>query len=755
MSIEIPGYKILRVLGKGGMATVYLAIQEVFEREVALKIMSKALAEDPNFAQRFFREAKIVSKLVHPNIVTVHDVGKQGDNLYLSMEYIDGHDLRYRMPKLKLRQKLRVIRDIAKALEYAGAKGYVHRDIKPENIMFHSSDQRAVLMDFGIARAAETKTTVTQTGTAIGTPHYMSPEQAKGLSVDSRSDIYSLGVVLYLMFAGRVPYDAESAVAIGIKHITEPVPLLPPEYKSLQFLLDNMMAKNVKHRYQSAKQLIADLDQLDLDVVEHSIKMSKATAGRNSESDTTVFNRVDEDLAEAEVPDAAPFADFDSYEAHDTEIRGGFSVIPWLVSGSFVVAVLLGFLYIKDPVQAEMWIAQAKQALDDVFAGNNEAQVIDPQRVAERKVSEKHDGDNAERSVVSQATSVPALSENRVRDKASITPKPVVSPPAPAQTNRVAEKAKQAKIDALVSRVEQLQDRANEPVYFVELVEAYRALQTLLPSKDASTYKKAYTDLQQQQLAQLQEQAQTQGESLKLLKKIEQFESLFPDVPASTLKPIKAQAKQRKKVVSLLLEADAYLKQNNLTQPKGRNALEAYDRVLAIDPANASAQDGRKFIARKLVSLADKRLQAGDEDAARSLVDKSLEIYPQNGDARKLRDQLSAEASKARKVGALLESAEQKVKSQDLYTPAGRAAYDDFSEVLRLDPGNQQALQGQEALVDALSSKVWRLVGQRDTGAVKASLQQALKVMPDNQRIRSLAAAAEEMLGEELVLANP
>lgn len=153
MTINLPGYKILRTLGKGGMATVYLAEQEIFEREVALKVMSKSLAEDPSFGQRFMREAKIVSQLVHPNIVTVHDVGVHEGYYYLSMQVIDGLDLKQSRRSLSLRQKVTAIRDIAKALDYAGSKGYVHRDIKPENILFHTSDGRAVLTDFGIARA--------------------------------------------------------------------------------------------------------------------------------------------------------------------------------------------------------------------------------------------------------------------------------------------------------------------------------------------------------------------------------------------------------------------------------------------------------------------------------------------------------------------------------------------------------------------------------------------------------------------------
>lgn len=289
----------MRAIGRGGMATVYLAEQEIFEREVALKVMARSLAEDPSFGQRFFREAKIVSRLVHPNIVTVHDVGEYEGHFYLSMEYIDGGDLKLARKRLTFRQKINAIKDIAKALQYAATKGYVHRDIKPENIMFHLSDGRAVLTDFGIARAAEAELSVTQTGVAIGTPHYMSPEQAKGQAVDGRADIYSLGVVLYLLLAGKVPYDAESAVAIGIKHITDPIPLLPMELNDMQPIIDRMMAKSPDQRYQTAASLITALDNLDMAPIEkralefdRKLREQETRSDPESETPTLVSSQV-------------------------------------------------------------------------------------------------------------------------------------------------------------------------------------------------------------------------------------------------------------------------------------------------------------------------------------------------------------------------------------------------------------------------------------------------------------------------------
>lgn len=262
--MEIPGYKILKTLGQGGMATVYLAIQESFDRKVALKVMSAQLAQDPAFGDRFQREARIVSQMNHPNIVTVYDVGVVDNHHYLAMQYVDGKELRYRFGDMNLATKIQVVRDVSSALHYAGNKGYVHRDVKPENVMMSDEDGRAILMDFGIAKASDGNHSMTKTGTAIGTPYYMSPEQAQGKPVDRRSDLYSLGVMFFQLLTGYVPYDAESGVAIGIKHITEPVPLLPKHLRVFQPILEKIMAKDPDRRYQTGAEIIRDLDAIDM-----------------------------------------------------------------------------------------------------------------------------------------------------------------------------------------------------------------------------------------------------------------------------------------------------------------------------------------------------------------------------------------------------------------------------------------------------------------------------------------------------------
>ncbi|MBY6189191.1 SUMF1/EgtB/PvdO family nonheme iron enzyme [Microbulbifer agarilyticus] len=262
-SLEIPGYQILKKINQGGMSTVYLATQRSMGRQVALKVMSPVLNADPIFSERFQREANIVGQLSHPNIVAIHDIGRYRSLNYIAMDYLPGGSVADALTKgaIEPLDALHITRQIAMALDHASNKGYVHRDLKPENILFRE-DGSAILTDFGVARAVARTTRMTNTGMVVGTPHYMSPEQARGAAVDGRADLYSLGVVFYEMLTSAVPFQAEEAVAIAIKHLTDPIPRLPARHTLYQGLIDRFLAKDPEQRFQRGLDVVDAIDQL-------------------------------------------------------------------------------------------------------------------------------------------------------------------------------------------------------------------------------------------------------------------------------------------------------------------------------------------------------------------------------------------------------------------------------------------------------------------------------------------------------------
>ncbi len=258
-------YELTHLIARGGMAQVYRAMDRQLERPVALKVLFPELSVDRTFVERFRREAQAAANLSHPNIVPVFDWGEDDGSYFIVMEYVEGRPLSavlrdpQRMPP---RQIATIGAGVAAALAFAHRHGVVHRDVKPGNVLI-TPDGDVKVTDFGIARAMNTEESLTQTGAVMGTAAYFSPEQAEGKGVDSRSDIYSLGVVLYEMAVGRPPFTGDSPVAVASKHVRD-MPVLPREANptvppALEAVIMKAMAKNPDDRYGSAEELRADL----------------------------------------------------------------------------------------------------------------------------------------------------------------------------------------------------------------------------------------------------------------------------------------------------------------------------------------------------------------------------------------------------------------------------------------------------------------------------------------------------------------
>jgi eukaryotic-like serine/threonine-protein kinase len=335
-------YMIVRKLGAGGMADVYLAEDQELGRRVAIKILNDRHANDAQFIERFRREAKNAAALNHPNIVSIYDRGEAEDTYYIAMEYLDGRTLKElvvgRGPA-PVNVAVEYARQILSALRFAHRHGIVHRDIKPHNVLV-DREGRVKVTDFGIALAGTSQ--MTEAGSIVGTAQYLSPEQARGTEVDQRSDLYSLGVVLYELLTGQTPFDGDTPVEIAMKHLSA-TPRPPSQIRrdvprDLDLVVMRALAKDPSARYQSADEMEADLDR---------VLRRAPVAAATTDSATQIMRAPTDALAAATAATmiASPNAVQDAAATQDEDDDRKRPVWPWIVAALFVIAaVIAGFI---------------------------------------------------------------------------------------------------------------------------------------------------------------------------------------------------------------------------------------------------------------------------------------------------------------------------------------------------------------------------------------------------------------------------
>jgi serine/threonine-protein kinase len=344
-------YRIQRKLGMGGMANVYLAEDEVLGRRVAIKILNERHAGDEQFIERFRREAKNAASLSHPNIVSIYDRGEAEGTYYIAMEYLDGRSLKElivaRGPA-PIPLAIDYARQILAALRFAHRHGIVHRDIKPHNVLV-DAEGRLKVTDFGIARAGASQ--MTEAGSIIGTAQYLSPEQAKGAPVDQTSDLYSVGVVLYELLTGVVPFSGDTPVEIAMKHLST-VPE-PPSAKradvprDLDMVVMRALAKDPSERYQTAEEMEADLRRVNRGVAISPVTEEAATAIISRPPPTAVT-----EITSRGTPPQVPYAPPAAYYDYDEPSRR--ALWPWFVALLFVTAALVGGYFLYSQIQNQL-----------------------------------------------------------------------------------------------------------------------------------------------------------------------------------------------------------------------------------------------------------------------------------------------------------------------------------------------------------------------------------------------------------------
>lgn len=383
---RLGNYVLIRRLGRGGMANVYLANQTSLGRAVAIKVLRTDLARQPLYVERFHREAQAAAALIQANIVQIHEVGELDGLHFIAQEYVRGQNLRQYLNRHQVVEPIlavSIMRQAAAALNKAAEQGVIHRDIKPENIMLTPGGEVKVT-DFGLARVMDdTRTDLTQIGITMGTPLYMSPEQAEGGPVDSRSDLYSLGITAWHMLAGRPPFQAETALAIAVQHVKQDLPdlasLRPDLMPELVAIVEKLASKQPADRFQNPQQLIRQLRNLDFDDIADWELLSERLSVDDSHSGSLTVPRTRLEVT----------------RQLETIMRGQFQ--PWWRSrrlvGSCIILALLGI--VAGVVQATVFPAvdplAARIEVDDRIPRQTSASeqyfyalwIVDPER-AER-----------------------------------------------------------------------------------------------------------------------------------------------------------------------------------------------------------------------------------------------------------------------------------------------------------------------------------------------------------------------------------
>ena len=702
---KIRGYKIIKTLGHGGMATVYLAVQKSVDRYVALKVMSPELVTEKSFTARFLSEARIAARFRHPNIVAIHDVNVENGLPYIAMEYVPGGSLDdERIKNMSLLQKLAMLAQVADALGFLHQKKFIHRDVKPDNVIFREDDT-AVLTDFGIARDESSDLSMTKTGSVIGTPYYMSPEQARGKKLDARSDLYSLGVMLYKVLTGKLPFDAEDALSIYIMHAKEAVPDLPDEYAMLDPVVKRLMQKSPGDRYPNTDTLIHKL----------------ATVADTSPS--RLLNRSFEGVA-LEITGETDAEDDSTPQDRDQNPN------PEAVSEQTAV------LETSDPkLLARAGEAPQKPKPDDESASKTDLLIHRAQLLW-------HDARNKLE---------PGLARFR------LWLKPVKE--QIVKTPGLAIAAASATLILLL--VVMLPGRDKQNIDSVEGMLA-RALQ-IAGSNDQLQRLEAETMFNR-----VLQQDPSNAAAQAGLEAIAALNDHYSSAPGSneTDNNLETNAVPRTEqaVQRLLSEGARALDEGRLTWPDQDNAYTKFRTALELAPANRQAQEGLQAVADELVRQIGNALDAGDRERAASLLSDARRIG-QGGTAayRELKGRYDSSATppldKVSDIEALLARGNAHLQADRLMKPENDNAVSVFQAVLQIDPSSRQARAGLDRVAQRYLELATQAADDTDLQQAKAYLKLAIGIAPLlpgasdlAQRLeRELQAASQEMAIAETI----
>lgn len=576
--MNAPKFKVKQRIAKGGMASVYLAVQESLGRRVALKLMRKF--DNPKQAERFLHEGRIIASLSHRNIITIHDVGVIGDRHFISMEYLEGGSLEDRIGKegMPPNKALSILEQIAGCLRFVHRKGIVHRDIKPGNILFHS-DGTPKLTDFGIAKLLDSDQDLTTDGAALGSPYYLSPEQAEGRPLDGRTDIYALGIVFYQMLTGEKPFAKGSPIETIVAHLTQPIPLLPDELSGYQPLLERMIAKNPEDRVGSAKELVYMIRELRRSPPE---PLPHTRSNDGTSGVTATVRRLANTL----------FTSDDKFSLPKTAA----------VAAGVLAVVVGGVLLTRSDDSAELPDQASVMSKSDTAVATASTDVT-----------------ATKPSVTAAETAIP---EAFPTPPATDTSQPVPQIDLPQLTSASSEQTPAA-TDTTPSDAIAQTTSADNPVMADSSPAATSQLADEQPSIDDTLAMDGGETAEQIASEDANETADALPEN----------ETAGVDTPASPRQdaaiadtaPDKAD-----QIKTLMNAARTALERNRLTTPAKDNAYSYFEQILEINPEHKAARSGKQIIVERYADLALGAMRAGNERRAQIYLRRGLKLQPRN-----------------------------------------------------------------------------------------------------------------------------